>query len=103
MSFITFSIEIKTYDGFDSSVQVTITQAIIQYINGFDIGQSLIVPSLYGVCYAAAGEKASTFAITDLAATAAAAGGTTRIRVPAQWNTLLNTASELIRITLTSG
>ena len=54
-SFITFSIEIKTYDGFDDSLLDTIKQAIVSYISGFQIGQSLVVPSVYGVCYAAAG------------------------------------------------
>ena len=102
-SFITFSIEIKTYDGFDDSLLDTIKQAIIGYISGFQIGQSLVVPSVYGVCYAAAGDKASTFAITDLAATSPASQGTTRIKIPADWNTLLNTAAEMIRITLVAG
>ena len=98
----TFSIEIKTYDGFDDSLPDTIKQAIISYISGFEIGQPLVVPSVYGVCYAAAGDKASTFAISDLTATSPAAGGTTRIRIPADWNALLNTSDELIRITLVS-
>ena len=102
-SFITFTIEIKTYDGFDNSLVDTIKQAIISYIGGFEIGQPLIVPSVYGVCYAAAGDQASTFAITDLAATSPASQGTTRIRIPADWNTLLNTADEMIRITLVTG
>ena len=102
-SFITFTIEIKTYDGFDNSLVDTIKQAIIGYISGFQIGQPLVVPSVYGVCYAAAGDKASSFAITDLAATSPASQGTTRIRIPADWNTLLNTADEMIRITLVSG
>ncbi len=102
-SFITFSIEIKTYDGFDDSLLDTIKQAIIGYISGFEIGQSLVVPSVYGVCYAAAGDKASTFAVTDLAATSPASQGTTRIRIPADWNTLLNTAAEMIRITTAAG
>ena len=102
-SFITFSIEIKTYVGFDNSLVDTIKQAIISYIGGFEIGQPLIVPSVYGVCYAAAGDQASTFAITDLAATSPASQGTTRIRIPADWNTLLNTADEMIRITLVTG
>ncbi len=102
-SFVTFSIEIKTYDGFDSSLTDTIRQAVIQYIGRFGIGQSLVVPSVYGVCYAAAGEKAGTFAISDLTDTSPAAGGTTRIRVPAEWNTVLGTSAEIIFITATAG
>ncbi len=102
-SYVTFSLEIKTYAGFDNSMLDTIRQAIIQYIGSFEIGQSLIVPSVYGICYAAAGEKAGTFAISDLTATSPAAGVTTRIKVPAEWNTVLGTADELILITLVSG
>ncbi len=102
-SYITFSIEIKTYEGFDNSLVDTIKQAIVDYISPFRIGQPLMVPSVYGVCYAAAGEKATTFAVTDLAATATAAGGTTRIQVPADWKTKLDTDAEMVRITLVSG
>ena len=61
-----------------------------------------MVPSIYGICYAAAGDLASTFAITDLAATATAAGGTTRIKVPADWKTKLDGDPEAIEFHLTA-
>ena len=75
----------------------------MSHLNNFDIGQSLMVPSIYGVCYAAAGDLASTFAITDLAATATVAGGTTRIKVPADWKTKLDGDPEAIEFHLTAG
>ncbi len=100
LSIVAFNITIKTYAGFDNSLVDVIKQAIVDYIEPFPIGQSLIVPSVYGVCYAAAGEKASTFAITDLEAVASAAGGSTRVQVPADWKTKLDADAELIEITL---
>lgn len=102
VSYITFDIFIKPYDGFDDSLYDAMKQAIVSYLNGFDIGQPLMVPSVYGVCYAAAGNLASTFAITDLAATATAAGGTTRIKVPADWKTKLDGDPEAIEFHLVS-
>ena len=101
-NYITFTLDIKTYAGFDNSLVDTIKQAIQDYVAPFPVGQSLMVPSVYGVCYAAAGEKANTFAITDLTATAPASGGTTRIKVPADWNVKLDADVDLIRVTLTS-
>ena len=103
LSIVAFNITIKTYAGFDNALVGVIKQAIVDYIEPFPIGQSLIVPSVYGVCYAAAGEKASTFAITDLEAVASAAGGSTRVQVPADWKTKLDADAELITITLTQG
>ncbi len=102
-NYITFTLDIKTYAGFDNSLVETIKQAIQDYVAPFPVGQSLMVPSVYGVCYAAAGEKANTFAITDLTATAPASGGTTRIKVPADWNVKLDADVDLIHVTLTSG
>ncbi len=103
LSIVAFNITIKTYAGFDNSLVDVIKQAIVDYIEPFPIGQSLIVPSVYGVCYAAAGEKASTFAVTDLEAVASAAGGSTRVQVPADWKTKLDADAELITVTLTQG
>ena len=103
LSIVAFNITIKTYAGFDNSLVDVIKKAIVDYIEPFPIGQSLIVPSVYGVCYAAAGEKASTFAITDLEAVASAASGSTRVQVPADWKTKLDADAELITVTLTQG
>ena len=102
-NYITFNLEIKTYAGFDNSLVDTIKQVIQDYIAPFPVGRSLMVPSVYGVCYAAAGEKANTFAITDLTASAPASGGLTRVKVPADWNVKLDADVDLIHVTLTAG
>ncbi len=102
MSYVTFNLQLKPLDGYDSATADRIVGAIVDYLASFEIGQPLVVSSLYGVCYAAAGEKANTFAIPDLTATAPAAGGTTRVQVPAAWNEILDTDPELIRITVVS-
>ena len=102
-SHITFNIDITAYAGFDAALADTVRQAVTDYVSPFGIGRSLMVPSVYGVCYAAAGEQANTFAVTDLYATATAAGGTTRTVGPAAWNVKLDTAPELIRISITEG
>ncbi len=103
LSYTTFNIWVNPLEGMDDPVLFAVAKGITAYLDGFDIGQSLVVPSLYGVCYASAGERANTFAITDLCATATAAGGTTRIRVPAVWNALLRTDLELIRFSTADG
>ncbi len=102
-SYITFSIWIDPLEGLDDSILFAVARGLADHIRSFKIGQSLIVPSVYGVCYAAAGEHANTFAISDLATTSNAAGGTTRIRVPCPWNATLTTAIELIRISTEGG
>ena len=96
-SFITFTITITTYDGYDAATADLMKQAVVDYMKTFRIGQSLIVPSVYGVCYAAAGAAAGTFAITDITATCNICP-TTRTKVPAEWNTLLSCMSSGVDI-----
>ena len=91
-SHISFVIRITAYDGYDAATLDVMRQAVVDYMKGFQIGQSLIVPSVYGVCYAAAGAAASTFAITDITATCSICD-TTRTKVPANWNNLLSAMS----------
>ena len=72
-------------------------QAVADYMQAFQIGQSLIVPSVYGICYAAAGAAAPTFAITDITATCSICP-TTRLKVPAEWDTLLTASTGTVNI-----
>ena len=102
-NYITFSITVKPLDGLEDSTLFAVSNGIVRYLSQFRIGQSLVVPTLYGVCYAAAGGKANTFAITDLAATSPLVGGTTRIRVPATWCDIEDADIELIRFNLNEG
>ena len=103
MSFIVFNIWISPLEGMDDTALFAAAKGLVDYLENFDIGQTLIVPSVYGVLYAAAGEKANTFGITDMCATASAAGGTTRIRVPADWNVILISDLELVEFSVEGG
>ena len=94
--------DITAYDGYDPATTDTIRQALADHLNGFKIGQSLVVPQLYGISYAAAKEQAAAFAISDIRAASPLITGTTRELVPAGWNTKLYTANpERIVITVT--
>ena len=99
--FVTFTIAVTAYDGYDPAVTDQIKEAVSGYVSAFRIGQSLMVPSVYGVCYAAAGDKASTFAVTDVAATWT--GGTTRVKIPVPWNGSLDCLAQQVRINVTEG
>ena len=96
-SYVTFSIHIILYDGYDPATAQVMKQAVADYMQAFQIGQSLIVPSVYGICYAAAGAAAPTFAITDITATCSICP-TTRLKVPAEWDTLLTASTGTVDI-----
>ena len=101
-SAVNIYMDITAYDGYDPATTDVIRQALADYLNGFQIGQSLVVPQLYGISYAAAKEQATTFAISDIRAASPLITGTTRELVPAAWNTKLYTANpERIVITVT--
>ena len=101
-SAVNIYVDITTYDGYDSATTNVIGQAIADCLNNFRIGQSLVVPQLYGISYAAAGAEAATFAITDIRAASPLITGTTRELVPANWNSKLYTSNpERVVITVT--
>ena len=81
-----FQITIKTYDGYDSNAVPPLLKACLMDLmnNRFEIGQELIVPQVYGLLYQAAGEYASTFAITDIVVSGTF--GTSRDKVTPAWN-----------------
>ena len=70
----------------DAEVEAALTPAITSFINALGIARPLVVPQLYGVCYAAAGELASTFAINDIQIAPTGGGETSRVRVDCAWN-----------------
>ena len=88
----------RVYDGFDeTTVKTAMVDALAKYINtDLDIGESLNVPQLYGVLYQAAGEYASTFAITDLYVSGA--HGISREMITPAWNARyqLNNAASVV-------
>lgn len=70
---ISFRIELRSYQGFDeAAVTELMRSALMAYINEtMEIGEALNIPQLYGLLYRAAGNYASTFAITDLSCSGA--------------------------------
>ena len=59
---------VRAYDGFDeAAVKEAMSSALTDYFNReLEIGEAVTVPRLYGLLYQAAGNYASSFAITDL-------------------------------------
>ena len=55
--------------GFDEAVILpAIRQAVMRYVSGLGIGQDLVVPALYGVCYSAEQAEVPTFSVTQILA-----------------------------------
>ena len=100
---IFFYISIKSYTGFVAAdVEAAMNELLMNYVNNvMDIGESLIIPQLYGKLYQAASSYASTFAITDLYVIWN--GGTVRDKLTAAWNTKwnLHTPADSIFYTVT--
>ena len=84
-------LDITAYEGFDSETEDRIGRAVEEYMDGLKIGQSLVVPQLYGIAYAAAGNQASSFVITDIRADSPLVPGPTSEMIPAAWNSRLYT------------
>ncbi|MEE3403772.1 MAG: hypothetical protein VZR73_06790 [Acutalibacteraceae bacterium] len=93
----------KYYTGFDeAAVKAILSPILVDYItNKQEIGESLVVPSIYGVCYAALGEYATTLCITDVQV--AANTTTSRERINLAWNEKLNLVESGITYTFTAG
>ena len=93
----------KTYPGFDEeAVKQILTDVVTDYItNRQEIGESLVVPSLYGVFYAALGSYAPTLCITDIQV--AANTTTSRERIPLAWNEKLSCAASGVTFSFTQG
>lgn len=83
---LVFYITLSTYDGFDESIVCpAMKNALDDYVNNrMEIGETLNIPSLYGLLYQSAGAYANTFAVTDLSASGPG-GVEHEVLVPA-WN-----------------
>lgn len=100
---VNLHIDVTAYAGYDPATTDALGRAAEEYLESLRIGQSLVVPRLYGACYAAAGGQASAFAISDIRAECPLITGTTREKVPASWNTRLYTAyPDRVVITVTN-
>jgi len=96
MTPVALSIEIKALAGYDSAIEGRIREALVSHISSLGIGQELVVPALYGLCYAQDPGPAPTFAITLLSASAQ--GASTSGVLPAAWNQRLTTQPSMIQI-----
>ena len=86
MLLIQIHVKVRPYDGFDeTAVRTAVTDALMTFFNTeLQIGEAVTIPRLYGLLYQAAGEYASTFAITDLAASGSF--GVEREKIVPAWN-----------------
>ena len=100
---VNLHIDVTAYAGYDPATTDALGRAAEEYLGSLRIGQSLVVPRLYGACYAAAGGQASAFAISDIRADCPLIAETTRELVPATWNTrLYTTFPDRVFITVTN-
>ena len=98
---LVFYITLRAYEGFDeAAVTAAMKEALDSVVNGeMEIGEALNIPSLYGRLYQAAGTYASTFAVTDLAASGP--GGMERAKLTPAWNEkYVLMSAEDVRITV---
>ena len=96
MTVFALSVELKPLAGFDAAVTEKIRQALKAYADGLQVGQDLVVPSLYGVCYEAAGTYPPAFSITLL--TASCRGEATGGVLQAAWNQRYTTQANMIQV-----
>ena len=68
---VSVSARLKKLPGWDGSTESTLQKAIADYINGLDIGESLVVSTLYGVAFGAFSGASPAFSITALTASTA--------------------------------
>ena len=93
------TITVVARSGFnESAVREAIQDAVLDYINTLGIGVSLNVPYLYKVCYDAAPELASTFAIRSISV--AVAGTSYTETVTPAWNKMLATTTGMITVSV---
>ncbi len=87
---IYYRIELTSYAGYDAAaVEPAIRSLLFRVTNtDQDIGEDLIIPQLYGKIYQAAGEYASTFAVTSLQVSGSFGTKTDKVEVP--WNNKVN-------------
>lgn len=69
-----------------NTVRSLIEPAILDFINTRKIGESLIIPQLYGIAYGSAPEIAKDFVILDIQAAEPGASSVVRDRITCGWN-----------------
>ena len=68
------------------TIENAVKPAIIDFVNALRIGETLNVPQLYGIAYAADPSVANTFVITDIQAAVPGQSSVIRGVVPCAWN-----------------
>ena len=97
---VALTIELRPLDGFDASVTNRIKTAMKDYGASLQIGQDLVVPSLYGRCYAQDQGETPTFSISLLSASAQ--GSSTGGILTAGWKQRYSIPETLIQVIVAS-
>ena len=99
--FVSVSVRLKKLPGWDSGTKSTLQKAIADYISGLDIGESLVVSTLYGVAFGAFSGASPAFSITAL--TASTAGQTaTSDTITAAYSQRLSGSASAVSIEVVS-
>lgn len=94
---VAVTVELQPLAGFDAeAMPEKIRSALADYSASLQIGQDLVVPSLYQVCYAADTSPRPTFSISLISA--ALAGSSTAGVLAAAWNHRLSLPAAMIHI-----
>ena len=94
---VALTVELQPLAGFDAeSMPEKMKQALTEYSGRMEIGQDLVVPSLYQVCYGADTNPQPTFSISLISAVLA--GHTYAGVLPAEWNHRLSLPAAMIHI-----
>ena len=68
-SYVTITIRLSPLTGFDEAATLpAIRRAVMAYVSALAIGQDLVVPALYGICYSAEQAEVPTFSVTQILA-----------------------------------
>ena len=94
---VALTVELQPLAGFDAgAMPEKIKEALIAYSSTMQIGQDLVIPSLYQVCYAVDTNPQPTFSISLISAVLA--GHTYAGVLPAAWNHRLTLPAAMIHI-----
>lgn len=98
---VSVSVRLKKLPGWDGSTESALKNAIADYISGLDIGESLVVSTLYGVAFGAFSGASPAFSITAL--TASTAGQTaTSDTIAAAYSQRLSGSASAVSIEVVS-
>lgn len=98
---VAVALSLQTLAGWDVEVsEAAIRAAVADYINGLGIGEDLVVPMLYSVCYGAIGSSAPTFALYQVAVSYT--GGTVTDRVSPPFDGRITVSANNISIAYVS-